>query len=82
MTIAKPAVLPPLAAALLFACGAPQADPLPLASGGAAATVLADGDKAVRVAAGILRRDIEAVTGHAGKLITRLDDCGEVCLVL
>lgn len=53
-----------------------------LGAGGAAPTVLADDDEPIRIAAALLQRDLQAVTGQPSAPITQLAQCAQVCFVI
>ncbi|SEN09956.1 Glycosyl hydrolase family 115 [Duganella sp. CF517] len=71
------------ATSLLGAAGAARAAPLQLLdAAGAAPTVLADDDEPLTQAAGLLRRDLDAVTGQPSQGIDRLEQCAQLCFVI
>ncbi|MGV7208924.1 glycosyl hydrolase 115 family protein [Oxalobacteraceae bacterium A2-2] len=71
---------PALLLALL--AGPAHAATIALSGPQGAATVLAEDDATMRLAADLLRRDLKAVAGREVRTITRLDDCARVCIVI
>ncbi|NGZ86879.1 glycosyl hydrolase 115 family protein [Duganella aceris] len=78
----KPLIQTTLAAALLAACGASLAAPLPLLARDGAPSVLAEQQETIQIAAALLRRDLAAVTGLPSSAVDKVDDCAQVCFVL
>lgn len=70
-----------LATALLFASPARATD-FELKSASTMAAVLAEDDATMRLAAGLLQRDLRAVGGVPAPRAEKLSDCRDVCIVI
>ena len=71
-----------LALGALLASGAAHARPFALDRDGALPVLVTDGSVTARLAADLLGRDLEALTGIAGRRVERLADCPQRCLVI
>jgi hypothetical protein len=69
-------------AAMLAAAGAAHGQPFPLAEQGQLPLVVHQDQPTMRLAAGMLGRDLGAVTGLAARTSTRLDECEVRCIVV
>ncbi len=71
-----------LALAALLSGGAAHAQPFALDRDGALPMLVTDGSATTRLAADLLGRDLEALTGIAGRRVERLGDCPQRCIVI
>jgi hypothetical protein len=71
-----------LAAVMLAAGHAAHGAPFPLSDQGRLPLIVHDEQPTMRLAAGMLRRDLAAVSGLAGHTSTRMDDCTASCIVI
>ena len=68
-----------LLAAAPFAWSAPQ---VRLAGADGVASVIHDGGPSMALAAGLLRRDLQALSGRPSAALAKLEDCTRVCIVI
>ncbi len=71
-----------LALGALLAGGAAHARPFALDRDGALPMLVTDGSATTRLAADLLGRDLEALTGIAGRRVEALNDCPRRCIVI
>jgi hypothetical protein len=71
-----------LASAALSGATAPISPQLTLLNDGRAPTVLNENNETLGLAAALLQRDLNAVTGQQSQRIERLDQCARVCFVI
>ncbi|MCI4590729.1 glycosyl hydrolase 115 family protein [Sphingobium sp. BYY-5] len=69
------------ASAMALAASA-SAQPVTLVGNGQVASIAHDGDQSLTLAATMLSRDLNAVTGRTPALSTKLEDCARVCVVV
>ncbi len=67
---------------LALAASTATAQPVTLWDGKAVASIVHDGTKTGELAAGLLARDLKALTGREARLATTLAGCAQVCVVL
>jgi len=67
---------------LLLAAGIAHAQPFELAAPGQAPVIVHDAQATMRLAAAMLTRDLERVSGQAAVDVTRLEDCPRRCIVV
>ena len=72
----------PLMAACMAACIPAGAAPVSLYDGRKVAAIIHEDQGTLALAAGLLARDLEALTGHKPLVSTALADCGATCVVL
>ncbi len=71
-----------LSLVLLLAGGLAHARPFPIDAGGRLPSIVHDDQATLRLAAGMLGRDLERISGLAAPLATRLRDCARRCIVV
>lgn len=73
---------PLLASLLLAACPFASSAPVALAGPDGVAGVVHDGGPSMALAADLLRRDLQAVSGKSSRVLAGVDECTRVCIVL
>jgi hypothetical protein len=74
--------LPVIAALMIVAASAANAEPVTIADHGTAAGIVHDPDRPLTLAAEMLAHDLRAVSGAAPAVSTDLATCAELCIVI